>query len=71
MKLRVLKVAAFKNSSLTALMGAVNDYTAGLAVAAADSGTIDYPDGDVAQKTAVDQQYIFDGTNHSIVLFYA
>jgi hypothetical protein len=71
MKLRLLKMAAFKNSTLATLQGAVNDFTSGKAVASATSGTVDYAASDVGERDLIDQQYFHDGTNHITVLFYA
>lgn len=71
MDIRRLKVAAFKNATLATLMTAVNDFTAGKAVAIGDSGTVAYGANAVGESTLIDQQYMSDGTNHMIVLFYA
>lgn len=71
METRRLKMAAFVNSSLATLQGAVNDFTAGKAVASGTSGTVSYAAGDVGDSELIDQQYSFDGSNHAVVVFYA
>lgn len=71
MEVRRLKMAAFINASLATLQGAVNDFTAGKAVASGTSGTVSYAAGAVGDSELIDQQYIFDGANHAVVVFYA
>lgn len=71
MKLRNLKLASFKNSNLATLQGAVNDFTAGKAVALATSGTVDYAASAVGERDVVDQWSMWDGTNYVVTIFYA
>ncbi len=71
MKLRGLKMVAFKNATLATLQQAVNDYTSGLAVSAPTSGTVAYAAGDVGEKELLYQDYFVDGGVYSVVLFYA
>ena len=71
MKLRQLKVATFKHSTLATLQGAVNDFTSGKAVASGTSGTVNYAAGDVGERDVVDQWMTWDGTNYVMVIFYA
>lgn len=73
MKLRGVKIATFKNTTanIATLQTAVNDFTAGKAVTAGNSGTVAYSAGDVAERELVgDPQYFHDGTNAWVVLFY-
>lgn len=69
-KLRTLKMATFVRTTLLDVMTAVNNFTAGKALTAGDSGTIAYAAGFVAERTLIDQQYALDGSNHVVVLFY-
>lgn len=71
MKLRALKMVSFKNATLATLQQAVNDYTAGLAVASGVSGTVSYAAGDVGEKELVYQDFFVDGGVFTVVLFYA
>lgn len=73
-QLRRVKMASFRLPTLAALQGAVNNFTAGLALTAAQSGTVAYAAGERAERTLIDQHYAFtiDGANevHTVVLFF-
>lgn len=69
-KLRTLKMATFARTTLLDVMNAVNDFTAGKALTNVQSGTVAYAAGFVAEKTLIDQQYMIDGSNHVVALFY-
>lgn len=71
MKVQRLRMAAFVNSSLATLQGAVNDFCAGKAVSSGTSGTVAYAANAIGESELVDQQYTFDGSNHAVVVFYA
>lgn len=70
MKLRNLKMASFVGSSLTTVQAAVNDFTAGKALTSGASGTVAYAAGFAGERTFQDVQYVFDGTNHAVAIFY-
>jgi hypothetical protein len=61
MRLRSLKLATFKHAVLATLTTAVNDYTAGKAVAVGVSGTFNYAAGEVAERVLVGQEFWIDG----------
>lgn len=71
MKVRGVKLALFKHATLTTLMSAVNDFTAGKAVTSGNSGTVAYAAGDVGERDLIgDPQYWHDGTAGHVALWY-
>lgn len=71
MKLRRLKIVTFTHANFATLTTAVNDYTKGLAVTAPNSGTFAYAANEVGNRDLIDQQFSFNGTLYSMVLYYA
>lgn len=73
MKVKGIKIAAFTKAtaSITTLMTAWNDFTAGKAVTAPNSGTVAYAAAEVGERELVgDPTFFHDGTNAWIVAFY-
>lgn len=70
MELRRFKCALFVNASLADLMVAVNDFTAGKAVAAIDSGTVAYAAGFVKTQQWIGQQLVADSGSFALALYY-
>jgi hypothetical protein len=71
MKLQKIRMAAFKNASLANLMAYVNNFTEGVAVSAANSGTVDYAANEVGQRELIDQKFFFISGEYVCILFYA
>lgn len=70
MKVRNLKMASFVRTTLLDVQNAVNDFVAGKALTNVQSGTIAYAAGFASERTFLEVQYVFDGTNHAVAIFY-